>query len=52
MNNDEYLPKSELEPERDKKRVSNGRLAIWIIVGGIGLYLVGSGVFGIITGGS
>ncbi|WP_157509645.1 hypothetical protein [Leifsonia sp. Root4] len=49
--NDEFLPKSELEPEKDPKKVSNGRLAIWIIVGGVGLYLVGSGVWGIITGG-
>lgn len=48
--NDEFLPKSETEPEKDPKRVSNGRLAIWIIVGGIGVYLLGSGVWGIVTG--
>lgn len=48
---DGYLPKDELEPER-KKRPSMNRIAIWIIVGGVGLYLVGSGVWGIVTGGS
>lgn len=49
--NDDLLPKSELEPEKDPKRVSNGRLAIWIIVGGIGVYLLGSGIWGIVAGG-
>ena len=43
-----YLP-----PE--KKKPSDGpspaRIAIWVIVGGIGLYLVGSGVIGILTAG-
>jgi len=28
-----------------------GRIAIWVIVGGVGLYLVISGVFGIIIKG-
>ena len=45
----DYLPKGELEPEPDPKRPSNGRLAIWIIVGAVGLYLVGSGIWGILT---
>ncbi|WP_199922321.1 hypothetical protein [Microterricola viridarii] len=48
----EFLPKSETDPPKDPKRVSNNRLAFWIIGGGIGLYMVGSGVWGIITGGS
>ena len=42
-----------LPGEGDKKKgeVSFGRLAIWIIVGGVGLYLVLSGVVGIIAKG-
>ncbi|WP_022893695.1 hypothetical protein [Agromyces subbeticus] len=47
----DYLPKSELEPDRDPKRPSNMRLGIWIVVGAIGLYLVGSGIWGIVTAG-
>lgn len=47
----DYLPKSELEPDRDPRRPSNTRLAIWIIVGAIGLYLLGSGIWGIIAAG-
>ncbi|WP_164863619.1 hypothetical protein [Agromyces sp. LHK192] len=44
----DYLPKDELEP-RDPKKPSPTRLAIWIIVGGIGLYLVISGLWGALT---
>ena len=47
----DYLPKRELEPDPDPKRPSNTRLAIWIVVGAIGLYLLGSGIWGIVTGG-
>jgi len=39
------------EDEKKKGEVSFGRLAIWIIVGGVGLYLVVSGVVGIIAKG-
>lgn len=46
----DYLPKEELEP-RDPKKPSTTRVAIWIIVGAIGLYLVGSGVWGLVTTG-
>lgn len=49
MSND-FLPKDELEPER-KNRPSNNRIALWIIGAGIGVYLVASGVWGIVTGG-
>ncbi|GAA1517741.1 hypothetical protein GCM10009761_20260 [Agromyces terreus] len=45
----DYLPKSELEPEPDPKRPSNARLAIWIVVGAIGAYLLGSGIWGLLT---
>jgi len=34
-----------------KKPVSFARLAIWIIVGGIGAYLIISGLYGVITKG-
>ena len=47
----DYLPKGELEPDKDPKRPSNARLAIWIVVGAIGLYLLGSGIWGIVAGG-
>ena len=40
-----------LEPDPDPKRPSNARIAIWIVVGAIGLYLLGSGIWGIITDG-
>lgn len=45
----DYLPKSELEPENDPKRPSNARLTIWIVVTAVALYLIGSGVWGIIN---
>lgn len=39
-------------PGEDKKpEISFTRIAIWVIVGGIGLYLVLSGVIGIIVKG-
>ena len=42
-----YLP-----PEKkDKNAVSPTRMAIWVIAGGLGLYLIGSGVIGLLTGG-
>ncbi len=48
MNDDLRLPQDD-EP---KGGVSTGRLAIWVIVGGVGAYLVISGVIGIVSGGS
>ncbi|WP_395245740.1 hypothetical protein ACGGZK_08005 [Agromyces sp. MMS24-K17] len=47
----DYLPKGELEPEKDPNKPSTTRIAIWIIVGAIGLYLLGSGIWGIVTAG-
>ncbi|GHD45504.1 hypothetical protein [Mycetocola manganoxydans] len=47
----DYLPKEELNP-KDPRKPSTNRVIIWIIVGGIGAYLVISGVIGIISGGS
>ena len=41
-------------PGEDKKKpaISFSRLAVWVIVGGIGLYLVITGLVGVITKGS
>ena len=40
-------------PGEDKKKpeISFARIAIWVIVGGIGLYLVISGLVGVVTKG-
>ena len=40
-------------PQDDKKKpgISMARIAIWVLVGGVGLYLVISGVVGIIVKG-
>ena len=41
---------SDLTPRDDgKKSITTGRIAIWVVVGGIGLYLLASGVIGILT---
>jgi hypothetical protein len=39
------------DPDDNRKKVSTGRMIIWIVVGAIGLYLVVSGVLGIIAKG-
>lgn len=42
-----YLP-----PEKnDPKKISQNRIILWVIVGGIGLYLVISGLSGVVAGG-
>lgn len=42
-----YLP-----PEKkDKNAVTPTRLAIWVLVGGVALWMIGSGVIGIINAG-
>jgi hypothetical protein len=38
--------------EKKKKETSFARVAIWIIVGGIGLYTLLTGIVGIVNGGS
>jgi len=37
--------------DKKKPKFSMGRIAIWVIVGGVGLYLVITGVVGIIVKG-
>lgn len=39
------------EDDKKKGEVSFARIAIWVIVGGIGAYLLLSGIVGIITKG-
>ncbi|MET0479964.1 MAG: hypothetical protein ABWY23_05135 [Mycetocola sp.] len=46
----DYLPKEELNP-KDPKKPSTNRIIIWVIVAGVGLYLLISGVIGIVTAG-
>ncbi|MGZ0712851.1 hypothetical protein ACWPKO_31370 (plasmid) [Coraliomargarita sp. W4R53] len=38
-------------PDKESKKPSNGRIMVWVAVGGIGLYLVVSGIIGIVAGG-
>ena len=49
----ENRPDEKLPGEENKKKgeISFARIAIWVIVGGVGLYLVISGVVGIIVKG-
>jgi hypothetical protein len=39
------------DPEENRKKITTGRIVVWIVVGGIGLYLIVSGLIGIITKG-
>jgi hypothetical protein len=40
------------EEKKKKPAISFARIAIWVVVGGIGLYLVITGLVGVITKGS
>ncbi|MCU1636448.1 MAG: hypothetical protein JWQ68_1687 [Cryobacterium sp.] len=44
-----YLPKGELDPDNGKKGPSMNRIAVWLVVGAVGVYLLGSGIYGILT---
>jgi hypothetical protein len=44
-----FLPKEELEPKDRKKGPSFNRIAMWVIVGGVGVYLVVSGLLGVMS---
>ena len=39
------------QPGGEKPKITSGRIAIWVIVAGIGLYLIVTGVVGIIAKG-
>ena len=45
----ERLSQNQPEKEPNPNRPSNARIAIWIIVGAVGLYFIGSGIYGILT---
>lgn len=34
----------------EKAKIPNGRIAIWVIAGGVGLYLLVSGLAGVLSG--
>ncbi len=43
----DYLP-----PDKKKKgEVTATRFVLWVVVGGVGLWMLGSGILGIITAG-
>jgi hypothetical protein len=44
-----FLPKNELEPKGDKKGPSFTRIALWIIVGGVGVYMIMNGLIGVLS---
>ena len=48
-----FPPKDGLEPPRDgkggKKGPSTNRIIVWIVVGGVGVYMVASGLIGVLT---
>ena len=45
-----YLPPGELDSNNGgKKPPTMNRIAIWVIAGGIGVYFVGSGLYGLLT---
>ena len=47
----QYLPDDELRDKGKPKPPSMNRIAIWLVVGGIGVYFLASGIIGIVTGG-
>ncbi|WP_277601739.1 hypothetical protein [Microbacterium sp. 4R-513] len=40
-----------MPPEENRPRVSPARIGIWIVVGGIGVYMVVSGLIAALTSG-
>jgi hypothetical protein len=45
-----YLPDDELKPDKGRRKPpSMNRIAIWVIVGGVGVYYLGSGFIGLLT---
>jgi hypothetical protein len=46
-----YLPDDELRDPKKPKPPSMNRIAIWVVVGAVGLYFVVSGIIGIVSGG-
>jgi len=46
----DFPPNKDLEP-RDPKKPSQGRVMLWIVGAGVGLYFVISGIWGLLTNG-
>lgn len=45
-----YLPDDALKGDRGgRKPPSMNRIAIWVIVGGVGVYFLGSGIVGLLS---
>ncbi len=47
-----YLPDDELRDKNAPKPPSMNRIALWVVVGGIGIYFLGSGLVGVLGGGN
>ncbi|MFD1714836.1 hypothetical protein ACFSBZ_10170 [Amnibacterium flavum] len=47
-----YLPDDELRDKNKPRPPSMNRIAIWVIVSGIGLYFLLNGIFMMISGGN
>jgi hypothetical protein len=45
-----YLPDDELKPDNGgRKPPSMNRIAIWVIVSGVGVYFLGTGIVGLLS---
>ncbi|MDJ0349952.1 hypothetical protein [Cryobacterium sp. PH29-G1] len=45
-----FLPDDELKPDKGgRKPPSMSRIALWVIVGGIGVYFLSSGIIGLLS---
>ena len=46
-----FAPQDGLKPDDDgkKKGPSTNRIILWVAVGGVGLYMLASGIIGILT---
>lgn len=45
-----FLPDNELKPNNgERKPPSMNRIVLWVIVGGIGVYFLGSGIIGLLS---
>lgn len=43
-----YLPKDELKPDKGRKGPSRNRIVLWVIAAGGGLYMLITGLVGIL----
>ncbi|WP_168200365.1 hypothetical protein [Protaetiibacter larvae] len=45
----EPTPEKEPKPAGERPKISRGRIAVWIAMAAIGLWLIGTGIVGILT---